>query len=259
MEDSPSLSVVLIACKVFQNLIEPYLPEHTSRITFLDYGLHKVPKQLKEAVQEQIDGIETPSLVVLGYGLCGNGLDGIRAGVHTLLIPRTDDCIAILLGSYAAYLNEFIINPGTYYLSKGWLESGSNPLQEYQDYVEKYGAKKASYVMDTMYKNYSRLAFVAHQQADLDCHRKTALEVAAYCERWGMCYQEILGSDRYIRRLGETAMLLASAEDDFIVILPGGELETSRLYPYLNRYCMVVISYPYSLSEMGCFLQENKL
>ncbi len=89
----------------------------------------------------------------------------------------------------------------------------------------RYGEKKASYVMDSMYKNYSRLAFVAHRQSDLDLHRKTALDVAAYCERWGMRYQEILGSDRYIRRLGETAGLLASADDDFIVVLPGGELK----------------------------------
>jgi len=63
--------------------------------------------------------------------LCGNGLNGIRAGQHILLIPRADDCIAILLGSYQVYKQEFQSAPGTYYLSKGWLESGSNPLSEY--------------------------------------------------------------------------------------------------------------------------------
>ena len=32
--------------------------------------------------------------------------------------------------------------PGTYYLTKGWLESGSHPLKEYQEYSAKYGPKR---------------------------------------------------------------------------------------------------------------------
>jgi hypothetical protein len=153
--------VVVIACKVFQNFIEAYLPDGLAgEITFLDYGLHAVPRNLKTTLQAQIDAVSEPSLVVLGYGLCGNGLHGIKAGVHTLLAPRTDDCIAIFLGSYAAYQKEFNDAPGTYYLSKGWLESGSNPLAEYQKYVEKYGEKQAQWLMDTQYRHYRRLALV---------------------------------------------------------------------------------------------------
>jgi len=68
---------------------------------------------------------------VLGYGLCGNGLHEISAGKHTLLIPRTDDCIAVILGSYQAYRREFDAHPATCYLSKGWLEGGGTPLMEY--------------------------------------------------------------------------------------------------------------------------------
>jgi len=48
-------------------------------------------------------------------------LDKINAGKHFLLIPRTDDCIAILLGSYQAYRREMDREPGTYYLSNGQL------------------------------------------------------------------------------------------------------------------------------------------
>jgi len=226
MPESLSLPVVLIACKVFENFIEKYLPkELVQNMIFLDYGLHQVPKNLKIAVQEQIDQIETPSLIVLGYGLCGNGLDGIQAGKHTLLIPRTDDCIAILLGSYQAYQHEFSTIPGTYYLTKGWLESGSNPLQEYQKYVAKYGEEKAIWLMDSQYHNYKRIAFVAHEREDLDRYRKIARSVAQFCERWGMIYQELLGSDQYIRRLAETVASLDSANDEFIVIAPGGELK----------------------------------
>ena len=226
MPDQQALPVVLIACKVFQFFIEKYFPSgFFQNLIFMDYGLHRVPKNLKTALQEQLDQIEAPSLVVLGYGLCGNGLDGIQAGLHTLLVPRTDDCIAILLGSYQTYQQEFSSVPGTYYLTKGWLESGSNPLQEYQEYRQRYGEEKAAWLMDTQYHNYKRIAFIAHEQKDLERYRKVAKEVAQYCERWGMSYQEMLGSDQYIRRLAELALSPDRNDYDFIIISPGGELK----------------------------------
>jgi hypothetical protein len=238
MFSSGALPIVVIACKVFQSLIAEHLSEDPSvdpvqtrvrQVTFMDYGLHRVPSNLTWTLQEAIDSIEEPSLVVLGYGLCGNGLDGIKAGKHTLLVPRADDCIAILLGSYRKYIQEFEETPGTYYLTKGWLESGSNPLQEYQEYVEKYGQESAAWIMDQQYRHYERLVFVAHNQQDLEKYRPQAQEVARYCERWGMRYQEILGSDGYVRRLIEVAAELDKANyDDFVVILPGGETRQSQ-------------------------------
>ena len=103
--------IVILACKVFQHWLEQLLSaDQAAHITFFDYGLHAVPKNLRQTIQQAIDTIEPPSLIVLGYGLCGNGLDRINAGKHFLLIPRTDDCIAILLGSYQAYRREMDVS-----------------------------------------------------------------------------------------------------------------------------------------------------
>jgi len=221
--------IVVVACKVFQDLLEHFLPPDVEdQITFLDYGLHEHPKELARTVQEQIDGIAEPSRVLLGYGLCGNGLEGIQAGQHTLFIPRADDCIAILLGSYQAYMKEFSENPGTYYLTKGWLESGSDPLKEHHEAVEKYGADNAAWVMDQQYMHYTRLVFVAHTQEDLETYRPRALEVAEYCKRWGMEYAEVLGSDAYIRDLVRAVSTLSESDDEFLVIPPGGSIEQSQ-------------------------------
>jgi hypothetical protein len=217
--------MVVIACKVFQNLLEAYLPEDVaSNITFMDYGLHRVPSKLTWSVQDEIDRIVEPSLVVLGYGLCGNGLQGVKSRQHTLVIPRADDCIAILLGSREAYLKEFESEPGTYYLTKGWLESGSDPLKEYNEYVEKYGQADAEWLMDQQYQHYKRLVLVAHQQKDLETYRSKAKAVAKFCERWDMRYEEKLGSDRYIARLVEIANSLDTEDRDFLIVPPGGEI-----------------------------------
>jgi hypothetical protein len=232
MSSPEKLPVVVVSCQVLQDLLTDLLPDGLAQqVTFMDYGLHRVPGKMAGTLQEVLDGLEQPSLVVLGYGLCGTGLKGLKSGPHTLLVPRVDDCIALLLGSYHAYMREFQAVPGTYYLSKGWLESGSHPLKEYHEYVPRYGEKEAMWIMDQQYQHYERLVLVAHSEVDLEGYRPQAQEVSRFCERWAMRYEEMLGSDRYIRRLIELAEQLAGngtsasvADTDFVIVPAGGEI-----------------------------------
>jgi hypothetical protein len=211
--------VVFLACKVFEGIFDRMEGVNNH---FLDYGLHSIPKQLKQVVQEEIDRLESPSLIVLGYGLCGNGLDEIQAGVHTLVIPKADDCIAIFMGSRQRYMTQFEKNPGTYYLTKGWFEVGSDPLSEYEKLVEKYGVETSDWLMEQQYKNYKCLMFVAHRQEDLDAYRPRALEVAAYCDRFGMVYEEYIGSAEFLDQIAEALDLQENWSSNFVVVPPGG-------------------------------------
>jgi hypothetical protein len=221
--------IVVVSCQVLQDMLARLLPEGLAQqVVYMDYGLHRVPGKMAGALQEILDGITEPSLVLLGYGLCGNGLKGLRAGKHFLLVPRVDDCIALLLGSHRDYIRQFEAVPGTYYLSKGWLESGSHPLKEYEEYVPKYGAEQAAWIMDQQYQHYERLVLVAHSQADLDAYREQALQVARFCDRWGMRYEEVLGSDAYVRRFVALASEPEAAGSDFLVIPPGGEIRQEQ-------------------------------
>jgi hypothetical protein len=218
--------VVILACHVMQSLIQPHLPDAEVPIIYMDYGLHIRPQKMAPTLQAQLDALPEPSLVLIGYGLCGNGLAGLKAGPHTLVIPRADDCIAILLGSYQAYVETFHAEPGTYYLTKGWLESGSDPLKEYRAYINQFGLQKADMLIDMMYHRYQRLCFVAHTQADLDEYRPQAMEVAQFCaQRWGMTYHERIGSDGLIRRLLEAPHRQGKLGEDFVVVPPGGTVE----------------------------------
>lgn len=236
--------VVVIACNVFEDMLKDALPpDLAARVEFYDMALHVTPKKMRETLQEAIDSVEAPSLIVLAYGLCGNGLNGIRAGRHVLLIPRVDDCIAIMLGSRQAYQEQFRTEPGTYYLGRGWLEAditrltargttdaqyGADPLTTYATYVEQYGPETAGWLMDQLYQHYKRLAFVTHTQAELEKYRPRVQEIATFCGRWGMRYEEILGSDRYVRRLIEVAAALDQADGEFLVIPPGGVIEQEQ-------------------------------
>jgi hypothetical protein len=231
--------IVVIACRVFQTLINELIPkELIEQVIFLDYGLHVFPKNLTKDLQVVIDQLERPSVVVLGYGLCGNGLHGIQSRSHTLVIPKTDDCIAILLGSYDHYLEVFQTQPGTYYLTKGWLEAGSNPLGEYRDYVEKYGTEKADMVMDMQYSNYRHLMFIAHDAVDFSDYSSQLKEIAAFCQRWDMQYEERLGSDRLVRQLFNLAVEICTNGNHQIdsevlnefLLVPPNAVVTQRMF-----------------------------
>jgi len=105
---------------------------HQVDVEFLPKGLHDLGgKPMAARIQEVVD--RTPEgayqAILLGYGLCGNGLDGLIARHTRLVLPRAHDCIALLMGSHHRYQVYFEDNPGTYYRSTGWLERGQGLQQ----------------------------------------------------------------------------------------------------------------------------------
>ena len=222
---------IILACRVLQSLVESNLHGTALPSTFMDYGLHRTPQLMTPALQAEIDRIAEPSTIVVGYGLCGNGLAGLKSRRHTLVVPRVDDCIALLLGSRERYLEEFTAEPGTYYLTKGWLESGSHPLKEYRDYCDKYGQETADWLVDEMYGKYQRIVLVAPDPAELDAYRAQAQEIAEFCAaRWGWRYEERVGSADYVARLVTQAHTLAQSTNDFVIIPPGGEIKPEMFW-----------------------------
>ncbi len=222
---SDSRPLVIVGCRVLQSLMEPFLQRTGTPAVFLEYGLHRTPQLMTPALQAEIDRLPEPSKVIIGYGLCGNGLAGLKARRHTLIVPRADDCITLLLGSYQRYIEEFSAEPGTYYLTKGWLESGSHPLKEYHELLEKYDPETADWIMDEQYRNYKRLILVAPTPSELATYRPMAQEVAEFCAaRWGFRYEERLGSTAFIEQLLSAGPALAHSTDDTLIIPPGGEI-----------------------------------
>ena len=208
-------SIKVIACQTVIEEMLPHMPPGM-RYEVLDFGLHRAPGALRQSLQEAIDnagpGVEA---VVLGYGLCAMAVVGLEARERTLILPRMDDCIGIFLGSGEAYRQQAAREPGTYYLTKGWIEVNDTPLDEYRRMEERYGAERAQRMMRLLLKNYTRIAYIDTGHQDQQKYRAYAQEVA---RRFDLKYEEIPGSDRLVRR-----MLAGPWDDDSFVIVPPGE------------------------------------
>jgi Protein of unknown function (DUF1638) len=213
----------VIACSVLKLLLGARLKDGAAH--WLDASLHNTPKRIAATVQQRIDALSEPSNVIIGYGLCGNGLVGVKSREHTLIIPRMHDCVAMFLGSHHRYLQRFFANPDTYYLTRGWIEAKDEPLTDYLAYVDEFDRETADYLVEMKYRHYRKLCIVGFSEAEIVSCRPLVTKVAAFCkERFGMEYEEVIGTTELADALLERPAHLENEDDMFVVIRPGGEV-----------------------------------
>ena len=214
--------VKVIACATVIEEMLPLMPDEMPR-EVLDFGLHLRPGGLTAALQEAIDASAGLDAVLLGYGLCSRGVIGLRATHCRLVVPRVDDCIAIFLGSRSAYESEARREPGTYYLTKGWIEVGDSPFDQADRLAPKCGRTKADWMVRQMLRNYTRLAFIDTGVRDIERYRERA---AATAERFGLRFEEIKGSPSLVRKL-----LFGPWDRECVVVPHGGVIRFEDFVP----------------------------
>ncbi|GFN23798.1 hypothetical protein TAMC210_21150 [Thermanaeromonas sp. C210] len=205
----------IIACEVLRYELES-LGVNLKEVTFLKQGLHRTPDLLRVTVQENIERMEKEgfnSTIILGYGLCGNGITGLQTRRCRLVIPKADDCIGLLLGSRAAHERDKE-KGNAYYLSRGWIEFGSDPYKEYQRCVPLYGGETARWILKEMLKGYTRVAFIDTGQSQGVEDRQYTRAFAAFCN---LHYDELQGDLRWLERL----INLQLDGEDFLEVFPG--------------------------------------
>ena len=231
----------ILACAVVIEELRAKLPAEIECET-LDFGLHRTPEALKAKLQETIDKSTGFDTIVLAFGLCGQAVLGLQSKSATLVVPRADDCIAIFLGSRAAYLKEQRENPGSLFLSKGWIEgriddSGTPPpMKHYDLMVERYGEARANRMQEVYrekyrLRNYKRMAFITtSSETNLDEYKETARQRAA---RLNLRYEEIPGSTAFMEKIASGLW-----DDEFVVVPAGRPISFYDFWPDANQAAM---------------------
>ncbi|MCK5843980.1 MAG: DUF1638 domain-containing protein [Victivallales bacterium] len=229
-----ALRLLVIACEIFAR--EIYFRAATSKnivdIHLLPQGLHDIGEAgMSGELQETIDATDSSKYdaLLLGYGLCNNGIRGVHAPI-TMVIPRAHDCISLLMGSRKMYQTCFNANPGVYYRSPGWIERGEHHLsnkdsttaqmgfKEYDDYVEMYGEENAKYLMETLeggLNHYDTLAYIDTGVVGFPEYVESERKIAAE-RKWK--FDLVKGSTELFRR-----MLDGEWNDEDFLVLPPGE------------------------------------
>ncbi|MCL2528974.1 MAG: DUF1638 domain-containing protein [Coriobacteriia bacterium] len=222
------------------------LSENIIDISFFEYGLHNRVGALNEVLKKEIELIDSgedlhtsyPPYglpfegILIGYGLCSNGVVGLSSQHYPLVIPRAHDCITLLLGSKERYDTLFHDQPGTYWLSPGWVECERIPGTKEREfflrrYADKYDEETAEMLADMgeeWIKAYTRLAVIEWPEfagsGFAEATKKLARESAEYSS---LAYEELKGNSKLLQDFLSGNW----DEEHFLVVPPGKTVKAS--------------------------------
>jgi Protein of unknown function (DUF1638) len=190
---------------------------HQVDFEFLPKGLHdRGSAEMLREIQAMVDRVDATTYqgVLLGYGLCGNGLAGLTARTVPVVLPRAHDCITLFLGAKERYMEYFQNHAGVYFKTSGWIERGEgvsdmNQLAHHKfgvtmnraELVAKYGEENADFLEKELhhYKvTYSQFTFIEMGIEPDDRFERCTLEEAA---RRGWKYEKVRGDMSLIQGL----------------------------------------------------------
>ncbi|PAW79951.1 MAG: hypothetical protein B9S32_01085 [Verrucomicrobia bacterium Tous-C9LFEB] len=157
------MSTIILSCDVLREELA-----HAKRLCGLDYEIrwvdsaaHSCTDNLRESIQRELDLISDSEIdtVILSFGFCGNAVAGLKTGAFRLIIPKSADCIAMLLHPHAK-------QTGKYYITPGWLRKGS-VWSDYKRCCSKYGEVKADKIFKVMLAGYEHISTIRTESVEL--------------------------------------------------------------------------------------------
>ncbi len=151
--------------------------------------------------------------VILALGFCGNALKDLGGENLSLVFPRVDDCVSLLLND-GCVREEIKRNPRCYYLTRGWFNHESSMITSFDEWDEKFGRERADRLRATMYAGYEAVQLIDTQAYQVE---ECIDQSKAVADRLKLQHGVVPGSVGLLERL------FTGARDSEIVVVPPHE------------------------------------
>ena len=204
---------VILSCPTLMGELKAALAAASSEAAayFIPRRLHSVPKELHEYLQDMIDHFYNVEKIVLCVSGCGGGTAGLRAASSELIVPRTRDCIDLLLsgGSLSSLRRDI---SGVYF-TESWMECTRESEIDLDKLTEKMGREEAENFLRRLYKTCNKFYII-----DTGCYDVRAVEkyVAPLVEILSGTMTVLHGKYGILHKIAEGRF-----DDDFVVVPPG--------------------------------------
>lgn len=149
---------VILSCPTLKRELEALLQDKKAdtNIIYLPSELHSSPRNLHAFLQTMIDmqpkDVQQILLCVSG---CGGATKGLTATTAELVIPKTMDCIDVLLSGSGISRNAKGI-----FLTESWMQFFKASVLDYGTMVRKCGKDRAEERLKTIYRGFEHFYII---------------------------------------------------------------------------------------------------
>lgn len=160
----------IYSCITLQKELENTIKKtgFAGKVNYLNTALHSNPKKMHETLQGIIDGNTDAEEIIICVSGCGKATCDLKATTCQLVIPRTMDCIDVLLSGSGIKRPD-----GAIFITKSWMNFMQNSTIDYAKLVKERGQIAAEATLKQLYQGFTDFYIIDTGTYDL-------LEVEAY-------------------------------------------------------------------------------
>lgn len=201
---------VIYSCITLQKELEKTIAKigFAGKVNYLSPALHSDPHKMHETLQKLIDENKEADEIIICVSGCGKATCDLQATTCKLAVPRTMDCIDVLLTGSGIKRPD-----GAIFITKSWMNFMKNSSIDYSKLVKERGKAEAEEYLKKLYHGFNDFYIIDTGTYDLQ-------EVEAYI----MPLVNLL-EGKLTRLKGEYKVLeklVSGNYDESVIVIPKG-------------------------------------
>lgn len=208
---------IILSCPTIQKELEYALVEAQSNtpVYFMPQTLHNSPPALGKYIQNYVNHLFNVDRVIVCASGCGGGTMGLEATTAEIVIPRTRDCLDILLSGES--LSTLQRSLDSVFLTSGWWDFMKNSDISLEKLTVQKGEKEAKSYLKNLYNGFNHFELIDTGCFDI---KQLQEDIKPFIDAVEGTVKVIPGHFGILRKIAQN-----NFDDDFIIVKKGNCLK----------------------------------